>query len=403
MKILILAPSHKSFVSPFLPSYNVDMLPEGYFGAPFIGFLIKQLLDRGHEVVAVTTNVVANVEAATIKEYRDGNFRWIVVPARKKTIMFNGMTPGKILDFYAFERRMLRQVVSAQLPDFVHAHWSYEFAGALRGCNIPHLVTVHDNAYQVLKYLPNLYRFGRLLMSEWILHKVKFASTVSPYMLNYVERRCKFSKVIPNPTLMSRSFEEIEAVVTARCSTITAPKIIMIFNGWDSRKNGKGGLMIFKEVKKNFPEASLHLYGHGTQKNGEACKCAAELGLTDVNFNGPVSHSELLKTFETCHLLIHPSREESFGMVITEAMSFGLPAIGGEFSGAIPWVINNKELLIDLDNFSGAGDTIRNLLLDKERYRRISMDCYENVRTRFSAETVVNQYEKYYQEINKKW
>ena len=69
---------------------------------------------------------------------------------------------------------------------------------------------------------------------------------------------------------------------------------------------------------------------------------AQKKGLSDgVNFVGPVDPDELIDIYEQVDLMVHPSMEESFGMVLVEAMARKIPVIGGEKSGAVPWVLDN--------------------------------------------------------------
>jgi glycosyltransferase involved in cell wall biosynthesis len=402
MRIVILAPSHRSFICKFLPNYKVTDLPEGYSGAPFIGSLINELLNREHEVIGITTSVAIG-NNYTISMFTYGKFKWIVVPSRKHTMLFNGLQFGKMLDFYAVERKYLRKVIEMENPDFIHAHWSYEFAGALHKSKKPHLVTIHDNPYQVLKYMRNLYRFFRLLMSEWVLNDVVYASTVSPYMKKYAEKKCAFVKVIPNPTIISNTYKTVEKLVSLRISTMSSPKIMMIMNGWDSRKNGVAGLKAFFALKMKMPNATLHLFGHGTENGGAAYRDAQSLQLNNIFFNGPVDHASLLKHLESAHILIHPSLEESFGVVLIEAMAQAVPVIGGKDSGAVPWVLNNESLLVNVLNFKQIEDKLIELLNNHEFYKEVSLKCYKNTVERFSVNAVVNDYQNYYNEIIKKW
>jgi glycosyltransferase involved in cell wall biosynthesis len=402
MKIAILAPSHKSFISHLLPNIDADDLPEGYNGAPFIGILIKELLSLGHEVVAITTTVAIDNDY-TVKEFFADRFKWIVVPARKHSIRYNSGKLGRIVDFYALERKLMGKVVIDNHPDFIHAHWSYEFAGAAISTKLPCLVTVHDNAFQVAKYFKNAYRLGRLLMSEWLLRKVRFASTVSPYMVSYVQARCKTVRVIPNPVLIYSSVTEVMAKIEKRATGINAPKIVMILNGWDKRKNGKVGLEAFELIKTVLPESSLHLYGNGTEIGGLAYQDCKKIATKGVFFHGSVTHNVLLSEISSANVLMHTSLEESFGVVLIEAMSQGIPAIGGEKSGAVPWVIDNPDLVVDVRNPLVIKEKMIQLFENQESYEKTAIKCYNNTLSRFSAKVVVQNYVSYYNEILKKW
>jgi glycosyltransferase involved in cell wall biosynthesis len=398
MHIAIIAPSHKSFISNFLPNINFDLLPEGYFGAPFIGTLINELLERNHTITAITTTKAINGDY-TIKKYNHLNFTWIIIPFRPHSFRFNNNKLGRIVDFYKYEQKKILNTISDLNPDFIHAHWSYEFAGPAVNSGIPYLVTIHDNAFEVFRYFKNMYRLGRLIMSEHILRKVKYASTVSPYMLDYVNKRCKSTYVIPNPTVIKINKDDLEFKLISKINSLNSPRILMISNFCDASKNGKIGLLAFQQFQNKFPDASLNLYGSGTEENGLVHKEVKLLKIKNVFFNGPIPHEELLEVFNKSHLLIHPSLEESFGVVLIEAMSYGVPVIGGLKSGAVPWVINNQQLLIDVTIYEEMAIKMIDIMTNTSLYKNLAIKCYNNVTDRFSSNEVVVSYLDYYEEI----
>ncbi len=398
MKIVLLAPSDKSFIKNFLPNINEDTLPLGYTAAPFIGTLIKEFLSRGHEVCAITT-AMALKNDYKIKEFSHEKFEWVVVPYRPHSVRFNGKKVGRILDGFAYEQKQLIKVLNKVNPDIVHAHWSYEFAGAAIKSKFPYLVTVHDNPFVVLKYFRNFYRFGRLIMAESNLRKLDFATTVSPYMVNYVSKRCRNVKVVPNPIQIDYSIKEIEEFINNRIENLEAPRIFMINNGWDERKNGKKALLAFKTLLKTIPNATLHLYGFESENGGMAYKDAEEIGLTNVFFNGLVPRDILMKKLQTAHLFLHSALEESFGVVLIESMSMGVPVIGGENSGAVPWVIDNPELLLNVSNSELIAEKMNEVLSLPSLYKKLAIKGYKNVSERFSSVSVADSYIKCYSNI----
>jgi len=400
MKIAVVASSDRSFIQFFLPNYNFNDLPIGFEGSPFIGTLINSLLKDNNEVFAITITKAINNDY-TIKKYNYKNFTWLVVPCRPFSIRNNGKKVGRIIDLYRYEITQLKNAILEVSPDFVHAHWSYEFAGAAIKCKLPYLITVHDNSWKIFCYFRNLYRFGKFLMSEIYLRRALFTSTVSPYMFPYLKSRCKEVKIIPNPTPIKINENQLQKLIKDKSNTLVTAKIVMINNGWDKRKNGFFGLQVFKKIKQKLPLASLHLFGHGTEINGLAWQDVQKLQLQDVFFYGSLKHVDVENHLVDAHLLIHPSQEESFGVVLIEAMSYGVPTVGGSKSGAVPWVINNEQLLADCNNLIDFSNKVEYLLLNQYIYESISNTCYQNVVNRFSDKAVYDNYRIYYLEILK--
>jgi hypothetical protein len=90
MHIALLAPTERSFISQFLPDQDVNELPMGYCGAPFIGTLIAELLSQNHQVTSITTSVATNNDYA-VKRSSAGNFSWVVIPRRPHSLRMNGV------------------------------------------------------------------------------------------------------------------------------------------------------------------------------------------------------------------------------------------------------------------------------------------------------------------------
>jgi glycosyltransferase involved in cell wall biosynthesis len=179
--------------------------------------------------------------------------------------------------------------------------------------------------------------------------------------------------------------------------------IMMIMNGWDKLKNGKAGLLAFELLKVEFPEATLHLYGSDTERGGLANKDCETISTNGIYFHGTISHDVLMKEISSSHVLIHPAFEESFGVVLIETMSQGIPSIGGEKSGAVPWVIDNTELLVDISKPLAIKEKLIKHIENQIFYEEKALKCYNNTLRRFSDKGDVKSYESYYNEILIKW
>lgn len=88
-------------------------------------------------------------------------------------------------------------------------------------------------------------------------------------------------------------------------------------------------LLISSHVRllSQFPDAELHVVGDAA--------LAGRLADTEqVHLHGKLSHEQLSKFFSQMDCLVLPSRLESFGMVVVEALAAGVPVIVSDHAGA---------------------------------------------------------------------
>jgi glycosyltransferase involved in cell wall biosynthesis len=91
------------------------------------------------------------------------------------------------------------------------------------------------------------------------------------------------------------------------------------------------------------------------------------LGLTDrVRFAGFVPADELPVLVGASLALVHPSRDEGFGMTPIEAMASGVPAIASTV-GALPEVMGDAGVLVDPDDDDGWAAAITDVAEDPDR------------------------------------
>jgi len=104
-----------------------------------------------------------------------------------------------------------------------------------------------------------------------------------------------------------------------------------------SRLDPKKGLENLFTAMASLPETiSLDVYGSGEAGYSESLKkLPANLGIADrVIFHGHVDGQAKTAAFSSADLLVLPSYSENFGMVVAEAMAYGIPVIT---SHATPW------------------------------------------------------------------
>ncbi len=70
-----------------------------------------------------------------------------------------------------------------------------------------------------------------------------------------------------------------------------------------------------------------HIYIVGGEPTGEYLDMCKDLALTNVHFLGFMKKDKLVKYYQAADLFVLPTREDIWGLVINEAMAFGLPVI----------------------------------------------------------------------------
>jgi glycogen synthase len=83
----------------------------------------------------------------------------------------------------------------------------------------------------------------------------------------------------------------------------------------------------FAKCRADEPALTLTVVGEGEMAAGLAERAAA-LGVAEaVTFTGAVPPPEALNLMRTHDLLVHPSRRETFGMTVVEAVAAGMPVL----------------------------------------------------------------------------
>ena len=374
--------------------HQYKQFPKGRAGAPLISSLIKEYIARGHKVLAITID--PDMKDDTLPYvHTEGLLTYVVTPSRKRIFRPNGKRPGRTADFYRFERKHILTVLQQHKPDFVHAHWTYEFALAGLDYNPNTLITVHDNAKTILTYIRTLERVFMLLLARYVFSRGRWFTAVSPYMADSVSKWISSEVfVVGNPVAIPKAISR---------ATIPAKLIIsLVVNGWEKRKNSGHALLAFKALQKRHPQAVLWAIGEAFEPDGKALAFCEkhEVDTSNIIFYGSMPYADALAKIAQSTLVLHTSLEESFGMVLAEAMSYGVPVVAGKFSGAVPWVVQDGGLLVDVTNVDEIVAAMDNLLSDQDLYARLSRNAIEAIRTRFSIKTIADQYLELYEQCN---
>lgn len=125
-------------------------------------------------------------------------------------------------------------------------------------------------------------------------------------------------------------------------------------------------LEAFALVARKEPRATLTLVGHGVREEDLTAR-VEELGLSErVSLLPPVAPEDVNALMHRHDLLVHPSKGETFGMTVVEAVASGLPVLATRSGGP-------QESLAGIESRSGA-------LMDISDDPRVIADAYWQLR-----------------------
>lgn len=351
--------------------------PIGMGGIPPV-HEVRTLLARGHTVTLVTLDPALTEEVVL----RGPALSVHVGPCRPRRA---------IRTLHRAERHYLSRTIRALRPDVVHAHWTYEYALAALDSGLPTVVTVHDAPLKIVRW--NLPRHGtgspvrRLARTvHWILkasmawrvaRRSPFNIAVSPHTRDHFERvmRCR-GEIDTVPNLMLSDPSPPDLPEPTEWDPAERPfRCVSVLGTWGDLKNGKTLLRAFALTRDSGLDARLLLVGVDFGPEGEAARWAHDRGLTEgVEFVGPIGNAAVLDLLASADLLVHPSREEACGMVITEAQLTSTAVIGGATSGGVPWTLGYGAAgeLVDIESADELADAVGALARDDGRRRELA-------------------------------
>jgi hypothetical protein len=96
-------------------------------------------------------------------------------------------------------------------------------------------------------------------------------------------------------------------------------------------------------------------------------------GLTNVEFVGPVDDSALIELMARSSIVVMPSRYESFGLVVAEAMMHSRAAIASDVGGIRELIDSGRTgLLVPVGDATALARAVNSLLADPERMNEIA-------------------------------
>ena len=229
-----------------------------------------------------------------------------------------------------------------------------------------------------------------------IIHSLKYADYFMPvsqeltdfyqFQLKEQHTKCKY---IPH------CLDEFPKV----CSDLTAHKIISI--GRLSAEKGFNDLIdIFAQFHSKYADWILDIIGDGEQKQFLQQKISAHGLKESVTLHGYQNQDYINRLLQQSSVYAMTSHTESFGLVLIEAQSFGVPCIAFDSAQGAAEIIANHEngLLIPNRDTAAYLDALCTLAADKTQRLRLGQNARKNA-AKYHPDTVKKMWIDFMKEI----
>jgi phosphatidyl-myo-inositol alpha-mannosyltransferase len=319
--------------------------------------LAEQFRLRGHEA-----HVIAPSSAAPVSE---GSEPFVHRVGRVVPIPTNGSVARITLPLRGYLQ--VKRLLTHQSFDIVHLHEPMMPA-------LPLTVLRHSHAINVGTFhafgRSNIGYFYAKPMLRPFFNKLHGRIAVSGPARDFVGRWFPGDyRVIPNGIDYARFATPLEPL-----PEFEDDRLDVLFVGrLEKRKGLKFLLRAWPLVRREFPKARLLVVGGGGRRLESYRTWASRRGWSEVVFAGHVSTEDLVRYYQTSDVFCAPSTgQESFGIVLLEAMAAGRPILATEIPGYAEVVTHGREgLLVPPKDSDALAIGLTHLLADAKLRREL--------------------------------
>jgi len=282
-------------------------------------------------------------------------------------------------------RGLRRMLANLSKPDLVVLHQIYTFSTFFgyiyaKRYGIPYAVMPHGS---LTKYHEADSRLIKALAKWFLISKILREADA-------IIVTCENEKIDLIPSLQAKAFQlNYGAVVsqpvnesTGKLSLSTKNPHIVFSGRFDKKKNLPLVIKAMPVVLEKYPDLILDIAGSGTVKEVRMLQSLIEsLKLeASIQFHGWINAPKMLELFSGARLLVLPSENENFAIVVAEALSAGVPCVLSKYVGAADIVAKHHagEIIQELTPISVADGILKVLQGDETKYREAAFEAVQN-------------------------
>ncbi len=384
-------------ISPFMAQDLADLLDDKSLqllqsikgvAAPTSTQIAREWHQQGHSIIVFCLDP----SIATPQILTGERLKIYVLPKRRSRYC--------LIDVYKQERRYIFDAVSLESPDVLSAQWTYDHSLGALDCKVPTLVTCHDTPLRCAWISRSIYMIYHVFIAAYVIRHAQQLVCVSPYTAKHIKKVFRPTcpvHIIPNG-LSKEIFDRGTRQLNKTSPSLNKTYSICSIGGWGDLKNTKKLIKAYAEVRKNKPDTRLVLFGSGLDQDGLGHLWAKSQRMDQgVDFRGHTKREEILDFLEyEANLMVHPSKVETHGMALIEAMACGVAVIGGIKSGAVPWTLEEGKagILCDINKPNSIANAIRKAIDHPGETRNRVEYAWKSVSRRFQIELTAESNEK---------
>ncbi len=172
----------------------------------------------------------------------------------------------------------------------------------------------------------------------------------------------------------------------------------------EERRNITFLLETFKEISEKIAAIGLVLIGKGKPEYVSMCmRKIEELGIKDnVIYKESLEQKYMPAIYQACDAFLLPTRYEIFGMVLLEAMYYGLPVFTTYNGGSSTLMNERNGVVIDVFDVNEWSSKIIQILVDKNRCREIGENAHKTIAEGYTWDALADKFLKVYEKrLNK--
>lgn len=299
---------------------------------------------------------------------------------------------GTALAFKLGLMKIYKDIKENEKIDIIHLHsciWAGVGAISIsKKLNVPLIITEHSSYYARFEI-----KFMEELFIRYSFKNARKIICVSNSLKSIISRYNNNIEVIPNMVDCNK-FIPVEEEKNKINNSYDFTFLSLCY-----LKKNKGIDILIKAFSKFFKEKNVKLIiaGDGPERS-ELEKLSKELDICNkVEFKGAVSRTEVYKEINRCDAFVLPSRFETFGVVLIEAISNGKPVISTKNGGANDIISKENGVLVDIDNIDQLGKAMLYIIENYSKYDKDNIR--KNCINKYSKEVITSRLEEIYNEL----